>query len=100
MSKSTSSYPALSVGAAGTGLVSHAGAVLLLRTAEKTGLTNALSEGLSPWRKPLAQFDPGKIVLDLRCRWLSAGTVSPTWRACVNTPVCSVVPLPIRPCPA
>jgi hypothetical protein len=65
VSKSTSSYPALSVDATGTGVVSHAGAVLLLRTAEKTGLTNALSEALSTWRKPLAQFDPGKIVLDL-----------------------------------
>ncbi len=65
MSKSTSSYPALSVDATGTGLVSHAGAVLLLRTAENTGLTTALSEKLSPWRTPLAQFDPGKIVLDL-----------------------------------
>ncbi len=65
MSKSTSSYPALSVDATGTGVVSHAGAVTLLRTAEVTGLTMALSEQLSPWRKPLAQFDPGKIILDL-----------------------------------
>jgi len=65
VSKSTSSYPALSVDATGTGVVSHAGAVTLLRTAEVTGLTMALSEQLSPWRKPLAQFDPGKIILDL-----------------------------------
>lgn len=65
MRKSTSSYPALSVDATGTGVVSHAGAVTLLRTAEVTGLTMALSEQLSPWRKPLAQFAPGKIILDL-----------------------------------
>lgn len=65
MSKSTSSYPHLSVDATGTGLVSHAGAVTLLRTAEATGLGSALSDALSPWRKPLAHFDPGKIVLDL-----------------------------------
>ncbi len=45
--------------------MSHAGTVLLLRTAEKTGLTTALSTGLAPWRKPLASHDPGKIVLDL-----------------------------------
>ncbi|CAM3163429.1 hypothetical protein RHDE110596_20165 [Prescottella defluvii] len=40
-------------------------ALLLLRTAEKTGLTCALSTALAPWRKPLATHDPGKIVLDL-----------------------------------
>lgn len=65
MSQSTSSYPHLSVDATGTGLVSHAGAVTLLRTAEVTGLSSALSQALAPWRKPLAHFDPGKIVLDL-----------------------------------
>lgn len=37
----------------------------LLRTAEVTGLTSALSETLSSWRKPLAQFNPGKTVTDL-----------------------------------
>lgn len=65
MSKSTSPYPTLSVDATGTGVVSHAGAVTLLRTAEAVGLTTALSDQLSLWRKPLAQFDPGKIITDL-----------------------------------
>lgn len=65
MGKSTSCYPSLSVEATGTGVVSHAGTVLMLRTAEKTGLTAALSAALAPWRKPLATHDPGKIVLDL-----------------------------------
>lgn len=65
MGKSTSCYPRMSADATGTGVVSHAGAVLLLRTAEKTGLTTALSTALAPWRKPLASHDPGKIVLDL-----------------------------------
>jgi len=45
--------------------VSHAGAALLLRTAEKTGLTRHLSEQLASWRKPATVHDPGKIVLDL-----------------------------------
>ncbi|BDB61754.1 IS1380 family transposase [Rhodococcus sp. RDE2] len=65
MSKSTSPYPHLSASATGTGVVSHAGAVLLLRTAEKTGLAAALTTELAPYRKPLARHDPGKIVLDL-----------------------------------
>ena len=46
-------------------MVSHAGATVVLRAAEKTGLTSRLSEALAPWRKPLAIHDPGKIVFDL-----------------------------------
>ena len=65
MGKSTSPYPHLTASATGTGVVSHAGSVLLLRTAEKTGLTGALSAALTPWRKPLSRHDPGKIILDL-----------------------------------
>ena len=65
MGKSTSWYPSLSVDSAGTGVVSHAGSVLLLRTAEKSGLTTALSSALAPWRKPMTSHDPGKIIADL-----------------------------------
>lgn len=63
--KSTSLYPRLSVDTGGRGVVSHAGAVLLVATADKTGLTAALSTALAPWRKPHAVHDPGKILLDL-----------------------------------
>ena len=55
MSKSTSPYPRVSAAASGTGIVSHAGAALLLRAAEKTGLTSALSTELADFRKPLAR---------------------------------------------
>lgn len=65
MSQSTSLYPALAVDAAGQRLVSHAGTVLLLRTAETVGLAAALSSALMPWRKPNAVHDPGKIIVDL-----------------------------------
>ncbi len=65
MSKSTSLYPSVSESATGTGIVSHAGAALLLRTAEKTGLITAQSNSLAAFRKPLANHDPGKIFLDL-----------------------------------
>jgi len=63
--KSTSCYPSLSVDGRATGVVSHAGAVVLLRVAEQAGLTAALSEALASWRKPPASHDPGKIVLDV-----------------------------------
>jgi len=65
VSKSRSAYPALWVDRCGRGVVSNAGAAVLLRTAERTGLTSALSAGLARWRKPLASHDPGKIVCDL-----------------------------------
>lgn len=61
----SSPYPRLVVGGSGSGVVSQAGAVLLLRTADTVGLTTALLDALSPWRKTLAVHDPGKIVLDL-----------------------------------
>lgn len=46
-------------------MVSQAGAVLLLETVRKTGLDQAVSAALAPWRKPRAVHDPGKILLDL-----------------------------------
>lgn len=61
MSKSTSCYPKLSVDTAGSALVSQAGAIVLIRTAEKTGLTTSLSEALSPWCKPATQHNLNRI---------------------------------------
>ena len=58
-------YPRLAVDGDGSGLVSQAGTLLLVRTAEKIGLVKGLSQALSPWRKPLSTHNPGKIVLDL-----------------------------------
>ncbi|MGS2807674.1 MULTISPECIES: IS1380 family transposase [Nocardia] len=65
MKKSTSWYPSLKIGGDGSGVVSQAGAVALLRVAARAGLDRALSAALAPWRKSLAVHDPGKIVLDL-----------------------------------
>jgi len=55
----------LSVIAGGESLVSHAGGVLLVETARRSGLSQGLSRLLGPWRLPLATHDPGKIVADL-----------------------------------
>jgi hypothetical protein len=46
-------------------VVSQAGAVLLIETARKSGLDEAISAALTPWRKPRAVHDPGKILLDV-----------------------------------
>src|SRR6184192_2731046 len=65
VSECSSPYPRLRADGSGSGVVSQAGAVLLLRTAEAVGLSTALSGALVRWRKPAAVHDPGKIVLDL-----------------------------------
>jgi hypothetical protein len=55
----------LSVIIGGESLVSHAGGVLLVETARRSGLSGQLSRLLGSWRKPLATHDPAKIVADL-----------------------------------
>ena len=65
MKKSTRRYPLVQVDTAPVGAVAHAGGVLLTHTAEATGLPGALSQGLAPWRKPLAVHDPAKVLTDL-----------------------------------
>ena len=49
----------------GAGVVSHAGAHLLVETARRSGLARGLSDRLGLWRAPRGVHDPGKIVLDL-----------------------------------
>ncbi len=53
------------VSADGEGMVSHAGAALLTQMAEKTGLTKALSRGLTGMRERRSPHDPGRVVADL-----------------------------------
>lgn len=65
MTKRIGSYPRVRVEGDGRGVVSHAGAVLLVETVRKTGLDEAISGALAPWRKPRAVHDPGKILLDV-----------------------------------
>jgi hypothetical protein len=45
--------------------VTHAGGVLLVETARRSGLAGQLTRLLGAWRKPLAVHDPGKIRTDL-----------------------------------
>jgi len=53
------------VTADGDGLVSHAGSALLAQVADKTGLTRALSAGLSGLRRRRGGHDPGRVIRDL-----------------------------------
>ncbi len=61
------------VTADGEGLVSHAGSALLSQVADKTGLTRALSRGLSGMRERRSGHDPGHVVRDLATMLASGG---------------------------
>src|SRR5260370_29632812 len=61
----TAARPKIMVSADGTGIVSQAGALLLVQTLRFTGLDHGLSAALGRWRAPGAVHDPGKIIADL-----------------------------------
>jgi hypothetical protein len=63
--KRIGSYPRVRVGGGGRTVVSQAGGVLLVETVRKIGLDQAISTALTPWRRPTAVHDPGKILLDV-----------------------------------
>jgi Transposase DDE domain group 1 len=55
----------LRVTADGTGVVSHAGSALLTGTADRVGLTRALSDAMAPTRQRASAHDPGVVLRDL-----------------------------------
>jgi hypothetical protein len=63
--KRIGSYPRVRIEGGSRAVVSQAGAVLLVETARKAGLDQAISTALAPWRKARAVHDPGKILLDV-----------------------------------
>ena len=65
MVQRTGVYPSVRVDAAGRGVVSSAGGVLLTETVRVSGLGRELSAGLARWRSPLATHDPAKVLTDL-----------------------------------
>src|SRR5437870_9478635 len=63
--KITKWRPALKVTADGKGVATHAGSRLLAEMADRSGLTDALSEALAPMCKRRRRHDPGKVISDL-----------------------------------
>jgi hypothetical protein len=55
----------LHVSADGTGQVGHAGSALVAGTADRVGLTRALSEAMAPTRQRRPAHDPGVVLRDL-----------------------------------
>jgi len=63
--KASGFYPSVRVDSAPVAAVGSAGGVLLTKTAELTGVSAAMREALSAWRKPTAVHDPGKVLTDV-----------------------------------
>lgn len=65
MKETTGFSPRVRVEGGDRGVVSQAGAVLLVGTVRKCGLDTAISAALAPWRRPRVVHDLGKILLDV-----------------------------------
>ena len=63
--QSTTSRTPPTITADGTGVVSHAGTVLLAELADRIGLTAALSEATDGLRQRRAGHDPGRVLVDV-----------------------------------
>jgi hypothetical protein len=63
--KTQTTCQTVEVSADGEGLVSHAGAYLLVELADRVGLTAALSEAMAPTRTRRSAHDPGVVLRDL-----------------------------------
>ncbi|TCO15691.1 DDE family transposase [Kribbella steppae] len=63
--KTTGLYPCVRFDAAGSGVASQAGGLLLTARFGPVAWTRNRRRVLSPWRKPLARHDPAKIVTGL-----------------------------------
>lgn len=71
--KSSPFRPGVHVRAQASGSVSMAGAQLLAQTARVSGLDEAMSVALAPWRKPRAVHDPGKALIDVAIALAAGG---------------------------
>jgi hypothetical protein len=63
--KATTRLQTVEVTADGEGIVSHAGAVLLVELADRAGLTAGLSEALAGTRERRSAHDPGRVLRDV-----------------------------------
>jgi len=63
--KTLTTAQTVEVRADGEGLISHAGAFLLVELTDRLGLTKALSEAMAPTRERRSAHDPGVVVRDL-----------------------------------
>ena len=65
MVKPTACFGTVEVTADGEGLVSHAGAALLVELADRVGLTSGLSAAMADTRERRSAHDPGRVLRDV-----------------------------------
>lgn len=63
MKRRIGSYPHVRVEDGGHGVATQSGSVLLVEAIRKTGLDQAISGALTPWRKQRPVHDPAKVLL-------------------------------------
>jgi hypothetical protein len=68
------------VTAGGEGLVSRAGAALLVELAGRAGLTGAMSDALACTRERRSAHDPGRVVLDVAVMLADGGDCLDAYR--------------------
>jgi len=73
MVKRTARVGTVEVTADGEGLVSHAGAALLVELADRAGVTAALSEALASSRERRSAHDPGRVIRDVAAMLADGG---------------------------
>lgn len=100
MKKRSGLYPRVHTDATGSGVVSQAGGVTLVETIRAAGMDAAMSQALSPWRKPSAVHDPAKVVLDLAVTLALGGDclADIARRCCGPSPACTARWPPTRRC--
>ena len=80
------------------GVVSHAGAMLLVDAIRTAGIDRALSVTLEPWRKPTAVGEPAKILLDVAVSLAVGGDCLTDVAVLRGARSCSAALLPTRRC--
>jgi len=76
----------------GTGVVSHAGTVLLAELADRIGLTAVLSEATDGLRERRAGHDPGRVLVDVAVRSPTAQSRLPMSRRWLISRDCMAQP--------
>jgi hypothetical protein len=96
----TGFYPRVQVDTGGTGVVSHAGGLLLTETVRTIGPGRLLSTALERWHKPLATITRARSCVIWRSAWPSVGTAWPTSAYFAPQPASTARWPPIRRSPA
>ena len=87
--QATNSRPRFEVTCDGEGMVSHAGAALLVELADRLGLTAALGWRAGRGQPPRHRHDAGAVLRDLAVMLAGGGDCSATWPPCATSRPCS-----------